>query len=104
MNFVNTGDGRLVKSGRSILVILNSIIIIAGFTQGMLLTVLSFILDKAGVSALMNGVHASALYLGILLMDTCIEKPMYQYGYIRRMLLEASIVLVALYILPVWFN
>ncbi|HLR54347.1 MAG TPA: MFS transporter [Pseudogracilibacillus sp.] len=104
MNFVNTGDGRLVKSGRSILVILNSIIIIAGFTQGMLLTVLSVILDQEGVSALMNGVHASALYIGILLMAPFIEKPLYQYGYKRMMLFGASLVIVSLFLFPAWMN
>lgn len=93
-----------MKSGRSVLITLNSIIIIAGFTQGMLLTVLSVILDQEGISTLMNGLHASALYIGILLMAPFIEKPLYQYGYKRMMLLGASIVIVSLFLFPVWLN
>ncbi|MBP0725842.1 MFS transporter [Bacillus sp. RG28] len=57
-----------------------SIVTISGISQGMLLPVIAVIFEKEGVSAGLNGFHASVLYLGILAISPFLEKPLRRYG------------------------
>ena len=45
--------------------ILVSIVAISGFSQGMLLPLIAVIFEKSGVSPFLNGLNATALYIGI---------------------------------------
>ncbi len=47
--------------------ILISIVAISGFSQGMLLPLIAIIFEQDGISATLNGLHATALYIGILI-------------------------------------
>lgn len=46
--------------------ILVLLVSISGFSQGMLLPVISIIFETNGESAAINGLHATGLYIGVL--------------------------------------
>ncbi len=43
---------------------------ISGLSQGMLLPAIAMIFEQEGVSSSINGIHATALYIGILVIST----------------------------------
>ena len=55
--------------------ILVTIVAISGFSQGMLLPLIAVIFEKGGVSSSLNGLNATALYIGILLVSPFMETP-----------------------------
>ena len=69
------------ESFRARFIILSAIVCISGFSQGMLLPLISFIFESREVSATINGVHASGLYIGVLLSALFIEAPLRKYGF-----------------------
>jgi MFS family permease len=89
--------------------ILISIVAISGLSQGMLLPLLSMLLEKYGVSSSANGIHATALYIGILLISPFLEKPLRKYGYRPIIILGGFIVILSLSLFPafhsflIWF-
>ena len=89
--------------------ILISIVAISGLSQGMLLPLLSMLLEKHGVSSSANGIHATALYIGVLLISPFLEKPLRKYGYRPMIILGGLIVMLSLALFPafhsflIWF-
>jgi MFS family permease len=89
--------------------ILISIVAISGLSQGMLLPLLSMMLEKHGVSSSANGIHATALYIGVLLISPFLEKPLRKYGYRPMIILGGLIVMLSLALFPafhsflIWF-
>ncbi|QKS70581.1 MFS transporter [Paenalkalicoccus suaedae] len=77
-------------------------VLIAGFSQGMLLPVLAIMLEGTGVSSAANGLNAAALYIGIILVSPFIEQPVRKFGYKPVILVGLIIVTVALLFFPVW--
>lgn len=75
---------------------------IAGFAQGMLLPLLSIMLENAGVSSSLNGLNATALYIGVLLASPFIEKPVRTFGYKPVIVVGLLVMTVSLLILPLW--
>ncbi|TSB45215.1 MFS transporter [Alkalicoccobacillus porphyridii] len=75
---------------------------IAGFAQGMLLPLLSIMLEEAGVSSALNGLNATALYIGILLASPFIEKPVRTFGYKPVITIGLLVMTVSLLVLPLW--
>ena len=56
--------------------ILIALVGISGFSQGMLLPLLAIILEQNGVPSSVNGLHATGLYIGIILASPFMEKPL----------------------------
>ncbi|WP_027410730.1 MFS transporter [Anoxybacteroides tepidamans] len=87
--------------------ILVSIVAISGLSQGMLLPLLSIVLEKHGFSSSVNGAHATAMYIGILVISPFMEKPLRKYGYRPIIILGGFIVLLSLALFPLlssfWF-
>ncbi|CAM3195387.1 MFS transporter [Sporolactobacillus spathodeae] len=79
-------------------------VFICGVAEGMLLPLLSSLLEKRGVSVLVNGLGTTALYLGMIIATPFMEKPMEKFGY--KPFLFYGLVLIALSILlfPIQIN
>ena len=82
--------------------ILVSIVAISGFSQGMLLPLISIIFEQDGVSATLNGLNATALYIGILIVSPFMEQPLRKFGYKPLILTGGFIVVFALALFPLW--
>ncbi len=84
--------------------ILISTISVSGFSQGLLLPLLSVLLEKQGVSSVSNGLSSSALYIGMLIASPFMERPVRRYGYKPVILFGLSIVTLAMVLFPIWNN
>jgi MFS family permease len=82
--------------------ILVSIVAISGFSQGMLLPLIAVIFEKNGVSSSLNGLNATALYIGILLVSPFMEIPLRRLGYKPMIIVGGGLVISALALFPVW--
>ncbi|GAA0598036.1 MFS transporter [Virgibacillus siamensis] len=82
--------------------ILISLVSISGFSQGMLLPLLAIILEQNGISSSVNGLHATGLYIGVLLASPFIEKPMRKYGFKPVILVGGALVFISLTLFPLW--
>lgn len=82
--------------------VLVAMVLIAGFSQGMLLPVLAVMLEHAGVSSSANGLNAAALYIGIILISPFIEKPVRKYGYKPVIIIGLIMLVIALMLFPLW--
>ena len=60
--------------------ILVSIVAISGFSQGMLLPIIAVIFEKDGMASSLNGLNATALYLGVLIASPLMEAPLRKWG------------------------
>src|SRR5690606_16495922 len=83
-------------------VILVIIVSISGFSQGMLLPLISIIFEGDGVSSTLNGLNATGLYIGTLLISPFIEQPLRKYGYKPIIILGGALVFVSLFLFPLW--
>jgi MFS family permease len=70
-----------MKKNEFKLLTLISITFLSGLCQGLLLPLLSILLENKGVSASANGMNASALYLGILIAAPFMEQSLYKFGF-----------------------
>ncbi len=82
--------------------ILVAIVAISGFSQGMLLPLIAVIFEKSGVSSSLNGLNATALYIGILLVSPFMEMPLRKYGYKPVIIFGGGLVIAALALFPLW--
>lgn len=82
--------------------ILISLVTISGFSQGMLLPLLAIILEQSHVSSAINGLHATGLYIGVLIASPFMEKPLKKLGYKPIILIGGSLVIVSLAFFPLW--
>ncbi|MGM7724067.1 MFS transporter [Metabacillus sp. Hm71] len=82
--------------------ILVSIVGISGFSQGMLLPLIAVIFENNGVSSALNGLNATALYIGILLVSPFMEYPLRKFGFKPIIILGGAIVVVSLGLFPLW--
>lgn len=82
--------------------ILVSIVAISGFSQGMLLPLIAIIFEQDGISSTMNGLNATALYIGILLASPFMEGPLRRFGYKPIILTGGLIVVLSLAFFPLW--
>ncbi|MEK4030108.1 MFS transporter [Pseudobacillus sp. FSL P4-0506] len=82
--------------------ILVSIIAISGFSQGMLLPLIAVLFEREGMSASLNGLNATGLYIGILLVSPFMERPLRQFGYKPVIIGGGLLVIVALFSFPLW--
>ncbi|TQR07516.1 MFS transporter [Psychrobacillus soli] len=82
--------------------ILVIIVSISGFSQGMLLPLISVIFEQDGVSATLNGLSATGLYIGTLLISPFMEPPLRKFGYKPIIIVGGLIVIVSLMLFPLW--
>ncbi|MDQ0220394.1 MFS transporter [Peribacillus cavernae] len=82
--------------------VLVSIVGISGFSQGMLLPLIAIIFENDGVSSSLNGLHATGLYVGILLASPFMEAPLRKFGYKPLILFGGLAVIISLALFPVW--
>ncbi len=80
------------------------IVSISGFSQGMLLPLISVIFETDGVSSTLNGLNATGLYIGTLLISPFIEQPLRRFGYKPIIIVGGAIVFVSLLLFPFWQN
>jgi len=95
------GVFRLV-SDQSRFWILIALIMISGFSQGMLMPLIAIILEQNGVSSSINGLHATGLYLGILIASPFMEKPMRKFGFKPIIVVGGILVFISLALFPFW--
>ncbi|MEK9199574.1 MFS transporter [Ureibacillus sp. 179-F W5.1 NHS] len=84
--------------------ILVAIVSISGFSQGMLLPLISVIFESDGVSSALNGLNATGLYIGTLLISPFVEKPLRKFGYKPIIIIGGAVVFVSLFLFPLWQN
>ncbi|WP_010677798.1 MFS transporter [Bacillus timonensis] len=82
--------------------ILVSIVAVSGFSQGMLLPLIAVIFENSGLSSTLNGLNATALYIGILFVSPFMEYPLRKYGYKPIILFGGLLVAVSLALFPLW--
>lgn len=82
--------------------ILVLIVSISGFSQGMLLPLISIIFENDNVSPLLNGLNATGLYIGTLLIAPFVEKPLRQFGYKPIIITGGALVFLSLFLFPLW--
>ena len=82
--------------------ILVMIVSISGFSQGMLLPLISVIFEGDGVSSTLNGLNATGLYIGTLLISPFIEQPLRKYGYKPIIIFGGALVFLSLFMFPLW--
>ncbi|MCL6605367.1 MAG: MFS transporter [Paenibacillus sp.] len=81
--------------------ILITVIVSAGLSQGLLLPVLSIILEQKGVSSSLNGLNAASLYIGSFAMTLIAERALGAIGFKKLIASGISLVLVCLLLFPV---
>jgi len=82
--------------------ILISVVGISGFSQGMLLPLIAVIFENTGLSSDLNGLNATALYIGILLVSPFMEYPLKRFGYKPIIIFGGLIVALSLALFPLW--
>lgn len=82
--------------------ILIALVGISGFSQGMLLPLLAIILEQGGISSSVNGLHATGLYIGIILASPFMEKPLRKFGFKPIILIGGMLVFISLALFPLW--
>lgn len=82
--------------------ILVLIVAISGFSQGMLLPLISIIFEQDGVNATLNGLSATGLYIGTLLVSPFMEAPLRKWGYKPIILVGGLLVIISLALFPLW--
>ena len=82
--------------------ILVIIVSISGFSQGMLLPLISAIFERDGVSSALNGLNATGLYIGTLLVSPFMEAPLRRFGYKPIIIAGGMLVFISLLLFPLW--
>ncbi|WP_251555283.1 MFS transporter [Neobacillus muris] len=82
--------------------ILVSIVALSGFSQGMLLPLIAVIFEQDGVSSSLNGLNATALYIGTILAAPFLEKPLRKYGFKPIIIFGGGLVVAAIALFPLW--
>ncbi|MCM3759077.1 MFS transporter [Sporosarcina aquimarina] len=78
------------------------IVSISGFSQGMLLPLISAIFEQDGISGTLNGLNATGLYIGTLLVSPFMEAPLRKFGYKPVIITGGLIVIISLLSFPLW--
>ncbi|MFZ3577984.1 MFS transporter [Virgibacillus sp. DJP39] len=91
-----------MASARARFWILVSLVAISGFSQGMVLPLLAIILEQNGVASSVNGLHATGLYIGVLIASPFLEKPMRKYGFKPIIVYGGMLVFVSLALFSLW--
>lgn len=91
-----------LKSERGRFWILVAIVSISGFSQGMLLPLIAVIFEQDGVSSALNGLSATGLYIGTLVIAPFMEPQLRKFGYKPIILVGGGLVIASLLLFPLW--
>ncbi len=69
-------------------------------SQGLLLPLLSILLERSGVSPELNGYNSAAMYIGIFMTMFIIEKPVVRFGYKRVIVTGIALVTISTLLFP----
>ncbi|MGE8203075.1 MFS transporter [Heyndrickxia sp. NPDC080065] len=92
----------MIKTDKYRFWILVGIVAISGFSQGMLLPLIAVIFEKDGMASSLNGLNATALYLGVLIASPLMEAPLRKIGYKPLILIGGLTVALTLFLFPIW--
>ncbi|PFA14583.1 MFS transporter [Bacillus cereus] len=84
--------------------IMVGIVAISGLSQGMLLPAIAMIFEQEGVRSSFNGIHATALYIGILFISPWLEKPMQRFGMKPIIVIGGFLVIISLFFFTQTFS
>ncbi|MBH5317629.1 MFS transporter [Paenibacillus sp. GSMTC-2017] len=91
------------------LITLLLVVVVAGLSQGLLLPLLSIMLEERGVSSDLNGINSAAMYIGIFCTMFFIERPVRRFGYKKVIIVGISLVTFSNVLFPftesltIWF-
>ncbi|TWT13444.1 MFS transporter [Planomicrobium sp. CPCC 101079] len=91
-----------LKSERARFWVLVTIVSISGFSQGMLLPLIAVIFEQDGVSSALNGLSATGLYIGTLVIAPFMEPQLRKFGFKPLILIGGGLVIVSLLAFPLW--
>lgn len=94
--------GKKESYDKKLFAVLVIIVAISGFSQGMLMPLISVIFERDGVPSSLNGLNATALYIGTLLVSPFMEWPLRKYGYKNVIIAGGFIVFLCLLLFPLW--
>lgn len=84
--------------------IMVGIVAISGLSQGMLLPAIAMIFEQEGIRSSINGIHATALYIGILFVSPWLEKPMQRFGMKPIIVIGGFLVIISLFFFTQTFS
>lgn len=93
-NFLKSENGRFW--------VLVAIVSISGFSQGMLLPLIAVIFEQDGVSSALNGLSATGLYIGTLLIAPFMEPQLRRFGFKPIIIVGGGLVVLSLLLFPLW--
>ncbi|TAA71754.1 MFS transporter [Planococcus salinarum] len=93
-NFLKSENGRFW--------ILVTIVSISGFSQGMLLPLIAVIFEQDGVSSALNGLSATGLYIGTLVIAPFMEPQLRRFGFKPIIIAGGGLVILSLLLFPLW--
>lgn len=67
----------------------------------MLLPLLAILLENNGVSSTVNGLHATGLYIGILVASPFLEGPLRKFGYKPMIIAGGFTVITSLFLFTI---
>ena len=94
--------GHLLRNEQGRFWILVAIVSISGFSQGMLLPLIAVIFEQDGVSSALNGLSATGLYVGTLVIAPFMEPQLRRFGYKPLILAGGALVIASLLLFPLW--
>lgn len=83
-------------------VILVTVVMFTGLSQGMLLPLLTIFLERMGVPSDLNGLNATALYVGTFGMMFLVERILAKLGFKRMLMGGLLVVTIALAMFPIF--
>ena len=82
--------------------ILVIIVSISGFSQGCYYRLFRLFSKRDGVSSALNGLNATGLYIGTLLVSPFMEAPLRRFGYKPIIIGGGILVFISLLLFPLW--
>ncbi|WP_157729637.1 MFS transporter [Tumebacillus algifaecis] len=77
---------------------------LVGMTQGLIVPLLSFILEQREVTAVFNGISTTALFFGVIVASPFIELVVRKYGARRTIIYSNWLALLMTLAFPIWDN
>nr|WP_238322798.1 MFS transporter [Gorillibacterium massiliense] len=80
------------------------ITVFTGFSQGLLLPLLTILVDRTGVGSGINGLNAAAMYVGTFSAMFLVERPFRRFGYKPVIQTGLLMILIGVLLFPLWTN
>jgi MFS family permease len=78
------------------------VVAVAGANQGLTIPLLAVMLEQQGVPTILNGINASALYVGIVLVSPWLEIPLRRLGYRNTIFWGLVVLTISTLLVPVF--